>query len=168
MHTTRKRITRWKQNSLTLQTKFQRAANERIIRCKQNSRTLQTKPKVLRAQDDVKDWDLVSWFSWFTTNMPEFLRREIHAGVTKTQTPRTFFKKGLVNSSQFLSPNVLWSCNVHRQQPERSKIFTFSGLSLLHRSNSEKLITRFNNSSLYFDRICWGIFYRRNRRHRVA
>ena len=43
MHTTRKRITRWKQNSLTLQTKFQRAANERIIRCKQNSRTLQTK-----------------------------------------------------------------------------------------------------------------------------
>ena len=48
-------------------------------------------------------------------------------------------KKGLVNSSQFLSPNVLWSCNVHRQQPERSKIFIFSCLSLSYRSNSEKL-----------------------------
>ena len=48
---------------------------------------LQTKAKVLRAQDDVKDWDLVSWFSWF---MAEFLRKEIHAGVTKTQTPRSF------------------------------------------------------------------------------
>ena len=66
-------------------------------------------------------------------------RREIHAGVTKTQTPRILFKKGLVNSSQFLALNVLWSCNVHRQQPERSKIFIFSGLSLSHRSNSEKL-----------------------------
>ena len=50
-----------------------------------------------------------------------------------------FFFKGLVNSSQFLSPNVLWSCNVQRQQPERSKIFIFSGLLLSHRSNSEKL-----------------------------
>ena len=45
----------------------------------------------------------------------------------------------IVNSSQFLSPNVLWSCNVHRQQPERSNIFIFSGLSQSHRSNSEKL-----------------------------
>ena len=49
------------------------------------------------------------------------------------------FKKGLVNSSQFLSLNVLWSCNVQRQQPERCKILVFSGLSLSHRSNSEKL-----------------------------
>ena len=67
----------------------------------------------------------------------------VHAGVTKTQTPRIFKKKmGLVNSSEFLSPNALWSCNVHRQQPERSKIVIFSGLSLSHRSNSENL-TRF-------------------------
>ena len=55
-------------------------------------------------------------------------------------TPRVcFLKKGLVNSSQFLSPNVLLSCNLHRQQLERRKIFIFSGLSLSHRSNSEKL-----------------------------
>ena len=48
----------------------------------------------------------------------------------------------IVNSSQFLSPNVLWSCNVHRQQAERSKIFISSGLSLSHQANSEK-VTRF-------------------------
>ena len=72
-----------------------------------------------------------------------FLWREIHVGVTKTQTPQIFFlKKGLVNSPEFLSPNVLWSCNVHRQQQEKSKIFIFSSLSLSHRSSSEKL-TRF-------------------------
>ena len=33
----------------------------------------------------------------------------------------------------------LWSRIVHRQQPERGEIFIFSGLSLLHQSNSEKL-----------------------------
>ena len=43
-------------------------ANKRITRCK-----LQTKAKVLRVQDNVKDWDHVSMFSWFTTNMAEFL-----------------------------------------------------------------------------------------------
>ena len=26
--------------------------------------------------------------------------------------------------------NVLWQCNVYRQQPERTEIFIFSGLSL--------------------------------------
>ena len=41
-------------------------------------------------------------------------------GVTKTQTPKTH---------SFLSPNVLWSRNVHTQQPERSEIFIFSGWS---------------------------------------
>ena len=61
-------------------------------------------------------------------------------GCHENSDPSNFvLKKGLVNSSQFLSPNVLWSCNVHRQQPERSKIFIFSGLSMSHRSNSEKL-----------------------------
>ena len=50
-----------------------------------------------------------------------------------------FFFKGFVNSPQFFSLNVLWSCNVHRQQPERSNIFIFFGLSQSHRSNSEKL-----------------------------
>ena len=48
-------------------------------------------------------------------DMAEFLRKEIHAGVRPIE--------GLVNSSQSLSPNVLWSRNVHKQQPERSKIF---------------------------------------------
>ena len=41
--------------------------------------------------------------------------------------PLEFYLKNIyvvhVNSSQFLSSNVLWSCNIHRQQPERSKIF---------------------------------------------
>ena len=30
-----------------------------------------------------------------------------------------------------LAANVLWSRNVHRQQPERSEIFIFSSLYLL-------------------------------------
>ena len=115
-----------------LQTKLPHPTNKTPARCKQKNYILQTKANVLRAQDDVKDWDLVSWFLWF---MAEFLRREIRTGVTKTQTTKTqtpqifSLKKGLVNPSQFLSPNILWSCNVHQQQPERSKIFIFSGLS---------------------------------------
>ena len=64
MHTT-------KQKKYTLQTKLQHAANKKetvkkIAYCKQKNYTLQTannlKAKVLRAQDDVKDWDLVCVF----------------------------------------------------------------------------------------------------------
>ena len=64
MHTT-------KQKKYTLQTKLQHAANKKetvknIAHCKQKNYTLQTannlKAKVLRAQDDVKDWDLVCVF----------------------------------------------------------------------------------------------------------
>ena len=151
MHTTSKRITRCKQNSHALQTKLQHGANKRTTSCKQkphtlqtklqhvvnkriiytanktsayckqNSCTLQTKAKTPHVQDDIKDWDLVLWFSCFTTNMAEFLQREIYTGVMKTQTPKTqtsrifYLKKRftVVNLSQFLSPNVLWSCNVH-------------------------------------------------------
>ena len=65
-HTANKTPARCKQKNYTLQTKLQHAANKKITRCKQtparckqNSSTLQTKAKVLRAQDDVKDWDLV-------------------------------------------------------------------------------------------------------------
>ena len=57
-------------------------------------------------------------------------------------TDLEFFLEALVHPSQFLSRNVLWSRNVHKQQPERNELFIFSGLSLTHRSNSEKL-TRF-------------------------
>ena len=61
----------------------------------------------------------------------------------KTQTPRLkkkdlhfFFEKNyIVNSSQFLSPDNLWSRNVHRQPPERSDLFILSGLSLWHSEN---------------------------------
>ena len=66
-----------------------------------------------------------------------------HADVLRrcqeTQIPRIFFKKDfpffkkkiyIVNSSQFLSPSVLWSCNVHKQQPKRSDIFILCGLSV--------------------------------------
>ena len=123
MHTTSKRITRRKQNSCMLQTKEKNAANKtpahykqnssmlqtkvlhnanktparckqkNYIRCKQNSYRLQTKAKTLHAQDDIKDWELVLWFSCFTTNMAEFLQREIHAGVMKTQTSQIYFSK---------------------------------------------------------------------------
>ena len=60
-----------------------------------------------------------------TTNMAEFLRREIHA-----VSDLEFFLEALVHPSQFLSRNVLWSRNVHKQQPERNELFIFSGLSL--------------------------------------
>ena len=64
MHTT-------KQKKYTLQTKLQQAANKKetvkkFAHCKQKNYTLQTankiKAKVLRAQEDVKDWDLVCVF----------------------------------------------------------------------------------------------------------
>ena len=73
-----KKSARYKQKNYTLQTKLPHAAIKKVIvkkfaHCKQknytlqtklqNFRTLQTKAKVLRAQDDVKDWDRVSWFS---------------------------------------------------------------------------------------------------------
>ena len=64
MHTT-------KQKKYTLQTKLQHAANKKetvkkIAHCKLKNYTLQNanklKAKVLRAEDDVKDWDLVCVF----------------------------------------------------------------------------------------------------------
>ena len=70
----------------------------------------------------------------------------------------------IANSSQFLSPNVLWSRNVQRQQPERIEIYIFSGLSLSHRSNSENL-TRFKIAAdTLINEVCWRMFYRRNRK----
>ena len=72
----------------------------------------------------------------------------------RPQTPKT--QTFIANSSQFLSPNVLWSHNVQRQQPERIEIFIFSGLSLSHRSNSENL-TRLMTFAGEF-------FFRRNRK----
>ena len=65
----------------------------------------------------------------------------------------------IVNSSQFLSPNVLWSRNVQRQQPERIATLIFSGLSLSHPSNSENL-TRFKIAAdTLTNDVCWRIFY---------
>ena len=104
------------------------------------------------------------WFSFLGRTNVEISsqrsqRKRHQRVVMKTQTPNTqisdlgtwnfrpfefFFKKNIYieNLSQFLSPNGLRWCNVRRQQPERSEIFIFSGLSLLYRSNSENL-TRF-------------------------
>ena len=62
----------------------------------------------------------------------------------KLQTPRILLRKDLHCKlvSILISPNVLWSRNIQRQQPEESETFIFSGLSLSLRSDSEKL-TRF-------------------------
>ena len=81
----------------------------------------------------------------------------------KLQAPRIFLFLIIyfANSSQFLSPNVLWSRNVQRQQPERIEIFIFSGLSLSHRSNGENL-TRFKIAAdTLINDVCWRTFYRR-------
>ena len=53
-------------------------------------------------------------------------------GVTKTQTP-----KSRLNSHHLMFYGRVMC--FHLQQPERSEIFIFSGLSLSRRSNSEKL-----------------------------
>ena len=99
--TANKTPARCKQKNYTLQTKLSHTENKTPARCKQNSSTLQTKlphtakktparckqkQKVLRVQGDIKDWDLVSWFSWFMAEC-----REIHAGVTRTQTHIMFY-----------------------------------------------------------------------------
>ena len=55
--------------------------------------------------------------------------------ILKTQTPQNNIKRFKPAS---ILITVLWSRNVHRQQPERSKIFIFSGSSLSRQSNSEK------------------------------
>ena len=61
----------------------------------------------------------------------------------KLQAPRNLKKIYLhCKLVSILISNVLWSCNVQRQQPERIEIFIFPGLSLSHQSNSENL-TRF-------------------------
>ena len=64
---------------------------------------------------------------------PKLRLRNLRPRNLKPQTPRFFLKKDL-NASQFLSPNVLWSRDADRQQPEISEIFIFSGLSLSRRS----------------------------------
>ena len=107
-HAANKKITRCKQKFHTLQTKLQHVANKKIKRCKQNFRTMQTKAKVLRAQDDVKDLDLVSWFSWFTTNMAEFLPR-LHDNKTLgdknwDEFTKPFFRKQTRGVLVFLTP----------------------------------------------------------------
>ena len=84
-------------------------------------------------------------------DMAEFLRKEIHAGVRPIE--------GLVNSSQSLSPNVLWSRNVHKQQPERSKIFIFSALSLLCQSNSEDNHLKLGEKGVLSQFLSPEIFY---------
>ena len=72
-------------------------------------------------------------------------------------TSRIYLKKiYTVNSSKFLSPNVwaddLWSRNLCSlaTATKRSGIFLFSGLSW--KTN------KVENSSRYFDGICWRIF----------
>ena len=78
-------------------------------------------------------------------------------GVTKTKTPKTqtsdpensdpsnLFKKDLHCKLVLILIYGHVIC-VHLQQPKRSEIFIFSGLSLSGRSNSEKL-TRFKTAA---------------------
>ena len=156
MHTTSKRITRCKHNSSTLQTKELHAANKAPARCKRKNYTLQTKlshtANKTPARCKQKNYYTLQTKLPHTANKTKNTARagwrkglgsRGSRGCHENSDPSNFKKKkGLVNSSEFLSPNALWSCNVHRQQPERSKIVIFSGLSLSHRSNSENL-TRF-------------------------
>ena len=123
MHTASKRITHCKQNSSTLQSKELHAANKTSAHCKQKNHMLQTKlphtanktpacckqknyilqTKLLDttnksrstgAQDDVKDWDLVSWFLWFITW--ESFHGERFTQVSQKLKPLQFiFKKRL-------------------------------------------------------------------------
>ena len=121
-------------------------------------------------ENDLSESDTSLIKSFFTTGVPN--------GCNKNSDPENsepsivlkkrfaFFRKKIytVNLFQFLSPNVLWSCNVHGQLPERSGIFTFSGLSLWRRSNSEKL-KRFKIAADTLITFAGEFFYRRKRRH---
>ena len=74
-------------------------------------------------------------------------------GCHKNLRPLEFFfskKKDLHGKlvSLLVSRFVLWSRNVHRERPERSEIFIFSGLSA----------SKVKNNSQYFDSICWRVF----------
>ena len=123
-HAANKTFARCKQNSSTLQTKLLHTANETPARCKQKNYTLQTKvphtakktparckqkQKVLRAQGDIKDWDLVSWFSWF---MAEF--REIHVVVTRTQTRLMFYGHAMFRGNSQKEARYYLSSPVYR------------------------------------------------------
>ena len=59
----------------------------------------------------------------------------------ETSDPSNFFKKKIyiANSSQFLSPDALWSRNVHSQQPQRIEVYHCCN----HQTVSEKLTSRF-------------------------
>ena len=85
----------------------------------------------------------------------------------KTQTPRNYFKKiYIVKSSQFLSPNVLWSRNVLSFATARKKRDIYL-LRLSRRSISEKL-TRLKIAADNLIVFAGEFFYRRNKRHRIA
>ena len=68
----------------------------------------------------------------------------------KTQTPKTqisdlrpvefffFLNIYIANSSQFLAPNVSWSRNVHRQQPETKEARYLS--SPVHRCRVDQTV----------------------------
>ena len=109
-HAANKRTTRCKQNFRTLQTKLQHAATKTTAHCKQNSSMLQTKAW---RKNDVKDWDLVSWFSWFMAEC-----RELHAGVTRTQTHLMFYSHAMFRGNsqkeaRYLSSPV-YRCRIDR------------------------------------------------------
>ena len=79
---------------------------------------------------------------------PKLRLRNLRPRNLKPQTPRFFLKKDL-NSSQFFSPNFLWSRDVDRQQPGNKRdiyILRFVAVASIKRGL---------NSNRYFDGICW-------------
>ena len=81
-------------------------------------------------------------------------------GYPESPRPFNFFKDLHCKLVPLLVPHfVLWSHNVHRQQPERSEISIFSSLSL----------ARFKiTADILIALILLANFLRRNRRHKVA
>ena len=98
--------------------------------------------------------------SLWRTNVEVSSQRKRHQrGITKTQTPKThisdlrprklrpleffFFNIFIANLSQFLAPNVLWSRNVHRQQPEIKKrdiyLLRFIAVALIKQWKTNKV-----------------------------
>ena len=74
-----------------------------------------------------------------TQTPPKTQTSDLRPQTRKTQTPRNYLKKiYIVTSSQFLSPNVLWSRNVLSFATARKKRDIYL-LRLSRRSISEKL-----------------------------
>ena len=87
--------------------------------------------------------------------------------IPKTQTPRFFFKKGFTLLTRRNPYLMITQCSCMKATARKKQdiyLLRFIAVGSIKQWKTNKIL----NSSWHFDGICWRIFYRRNRRHRVA